>query len=50
MHFITGKQLSRRTFLHGVGATVGLPLLDAMVPAGKGSDLGEKMTLRMPPS
>ncbi len=37
MHFITGKQLSRRTFLHGVGATVGLPLLDAMVPAGKGA-------------
>lgn len=27
------KALSRRTFLRGVGATVALPLLDAMVPA-----------------
>ena len=31
--FITKKHLSRRTFLHGVGATVALPLLDSMVPA-----------------
>ena len=31
--FITKKHLSRRTFLRGVGATVSLPLLDAMVPA-----------------
>ena len=29
----TKKALSRRTFLRGVGATVALPLLDAMVPA-----------------
>ena len=31
--FITQKALPRRTFLRGVGATLGLPLLDAMVPA-----------------
>ena len=31
--FITKKVLPRRTFLRGVGATVALPLLDAMVPA-----------------
>jgi hypothetical protein len=31
--FITRKSLPRRTFLRGVGATVALPLLDAMVPA-----------------
>jgi hypothetical protein len=31
--FITKRHLSRRTFLRGVGVTVGLPLLDAMVPA-----------------
>jgi Protein of unknown function (DUF1552) len=31
--FITKKHLSRRTVLRGVGATVALPLLDAMVPA-----------------
>ena len=35
MSFITGKQLPRRTFLRGAGATVALPLLDAMVPAGR---------------
>jgi hypothetical protein len=31
--FITRKHLSRRTFLRGAGVAVGLPLLDAMVPA-----------------
>jgi hypothetical protein len=31
--FITQKYLRRRTFLRGLGATVALPLLDAMVPA-----------------
>ena len=30
---ITGKHLSRRTILRGLGAAVGLPLLDSMVPA-----------------
>jgi hypothetical protein len=35
MSFITGKQLARRTFLRGAGATVALPFLDAMVPAGR---------------
>ena len=31
--FITGRSLPRRTFLRGLGASVALPLLDAMVPA-----------------
>jgi hypothetical protein len=31
--FITNTSLSRRTFLRGVGATLSLPLLDAMLPA-----------------
>ena len=35
MHFLTGKTLPRRTFLKGAGATVALPLLDAMFPAGR---------------
>ena len=35
MKFITGKQIGRRTFLRGVGTTVALPFLDAMVPAGR---------------
>ena len=34
MHFLTGKQMPRRTFLRGaLGATVALPFLDAMVAA-----------------
>ena len=33
MEFITGKHMPRRTFLRGMGATVALPFLDAMVPA-----------------
>src|SRR6516225_2664643 len=32
--FITKKHLSRRTVLKGAGVAVGLPFLDAMVPAG----------------
>jgi hypothetical protein len=36
MHFITGKQLPRRTFLRGLGATVAMPFLEAMVPARPG--------------
>ena len=35
MQFITGKFIARRTFLRGLGATAALPLLDAMVPAGR---------------
>ncbi|MGE3276849.1 MAG: DUF1552 domain-containing protein [Vicinamibacterales bacterium] len=35
MSYITGKHLQRRTFLRGMGATVALPFLDAMVPAGR---------------
>ena len=31
--FITRKHLSRRTVLQGLGVSIGLPLLDAMIPA-----------------
>ena len=31
--FISKKHISRRTILKGAGATLALPLLDAMVPA-----------------
>jgi hypothetical protein len=31
--FITKKHLSRRTFLRAAGVSIGLPLLDAMIPA-----------------
>ena len=31
--FITKMSLPRRTFLRGMGATVALPFLEAMVPA-----------------
>lgn len=32
--YLTKKHLSRRAVLKGVGVSVGLPLLDAMIPAG----------------
>ena len=35
MGFLTGKHVPRRTFVRGMGATMALPFLDAMVPAGK---------------
>lgn len=35
MSFITSKSLSRRTMLRGLGATMALPFLDAMVPAAR---------------
>jgi hypothetical protein len=35
MRILTGKHLDRRTFVKGMGATLALPLLDAMVPAGR---------------
>src|ERR1043165_356237 len=37
MSYLTGMQLPRRTFLRGLGATVALPFLDAMVPAKLGA-------------
>jgi hypothetical protein len=33
MNFVTRKHVRRRTFLKGLGAAIGLPLLDAMTPA-----------------
>jgi len=35
MEFLSRKHMARRTFLRGAGATVALPFLDAMVPAGR---------------
>src|SRR6185503_15215675 len=35
--FISGISLPRRTFLRGMGAAVGLPFLEAMLPAFKAS-------------
>ena len=35
MEFITGRHISRREVLRGLGATVALPFLDAMIPAGR---------------
>ena len=33
MAFMTKTHLSRRTFLHGAGVTLALPLLESMIPA-----------------
>ena len=35
MHYLTGKHVPRRTFLRSLGASVALPMLDAMLPAGR---------------
>ena len=35
---ITKKHISRRTMLKGMGVTVALPLLDAMLPRGLGAE------------
>ena len=35
--FLTRKHLSRRAVLKGAGATIALPLLDAMIPAANGA-------------
>src|SRR5712671_199717 len=35
MNFLTSKSLTRRTVLRGLGATLALPFLDAMVPAAR---------------
>jgi hypothetical protein len=35
MQFLDGKPLPRRTFVRGMGATIALPFLDAMVPTGR---------------
>ena len=37
MTFLSGRHLRRRTFLKGLGATIGLPYLDAMMPVGHSS-------------
>jgi hypothetical protein len=39
--FITNMSLPRRTFLQGVGATIALPFLEAMLPAFKASAAAE---------
>ena len=45
---ITKKSLARRTFLRGVGVTVALPLLDAMVPAlAAGATSAAKPVIRL---
>ena len=35
MNFLTAKSLSRRTILRGIGASLALPFLDAMVPSAR---------------
>ena len=44
---ITGKHLERRTFLKGGGVAIGLPMLDAMIPAIKAAAKLGKSPTRM---
>jgi hypothetical protein len=46
MNIITGKFLSRRTMLRGVGTALALPLFDSMLPALRAAD---KNAAAMPP-
>ncbi|MDG2375137.1 MAG: DUF1552 domain-containing protein [Woeseiaceae bacterium] len=43
MKYITGKHIHRRKFLKGMGTTVALPFLSAMVPAGHAASRTEKL-------
>ena len=43
---LTGKHISRRTAIKGMGASVALPFLDAMTPAGNG--ITRRVTLEDP--
>jgi len=43
MKYITGKHLPRRTFLKGMGTTIALPFLGAMVPAGHAASRTERL-------
>ena len=45
MRILTDKPLPRRTFVRGMGATVALPFLDAMLPA---SSFGLRRTGAVP--
>ena len=45
--FITRQHLSRRTMLRGLGVTVALPFLDAMVPAGAAFAQSRKQPVRL---
>jgi hypothetical protein len=45
--FLTRKRLSRRTVLKGAGATIGLPFLSAMVPAGMANALQQVIPPRL---
>src|SRR5256886_6570326 len=45
--FLTNKRLPRRTVLKGLGATVALPLLEAMVPAGRAAAAASTQKLRL---
>jgi len=48
MMFLSKKSISRRTVLRGAGASIALPLLDAMIPAGMAlADSLAKPRLRM---
>ena len=43
MKYITGKHLPRRTFLKGMGSSIALPVLGAMIPAGHAASRAEKL-------
>ncbi|HUU32718.1 MAG TPA: hypothetical protein VMW48_01580, partial [Vicinamibacterales bacterium] len=47
--YLTGKSLSRRTLLRGIGTTIAVPWLEAMLPAGLGARAARTATRRPAP-
>ena len=45
MPYVSRRKLNRRTFLRGAGASVALPMLDAMLPAFASSDTSARTRL-----
>ena len=45
MPYVSRRKLNRRTFLRGAGASVALPMLDAMLPAFASSDVSARTRL-----
>ncbi|HSF15688.1 MAG TPA: DUF1552 domain-containing protein [Vicinamibacteria bacterium] len=49
MGYITGKHMPRRTFLRGIGASVALPFLDAMIPSGRRASAATRASIDRTP-
>jgi hypothetical protein len=44
---VTKKHIARRTFLQGIGAAIGLPMLDSMIPAFAAPAVAREVPIRL---